>query len=157
MYLPKGKRPKCRIDHCCLVPKLEVGAVMQPPPIHLHGVTQRHYFYGMKFVLQKWGNIIIRSTLSSNGVSRHMILFHILKTWGCYFHYITSRSNSWIRIEMLELVYNMGLLVYFSFVYLLVTTLQTGRSRDRFPMVSLEFLIDIILPAALWPWGGISL
>jgi hypothetical protein len=35
------------------------------------------------------------------------------------------------------------------------TTLQTGRSRDQFPMV-LEFLIDIILPAALWSWGRIS-
>ena len=30
-------------------------------------------------------------------------------------------------------------------------TLQTGRSRVRFSMVSLEFFIDIILPAALWP------
>jgi hypothetical protein len=36
------------------------------------------------------------------------------------------------------------------------TALQTGRSRDRFPMVSLEIFIDIFLPAALWPWGGIS-
>jgi hypothetical protein len=35
------------------------------------------------------------------------------------------------------------------------TALQTGRSRDRFPMVSLEFFIDIILPAALWPWDQV--
>jgi hypothetical protein len=33
------------------------------------------------------------------------------------------------------------------------TALQTARSRVRFPMVSLEFFIDIILPAALWPLG----
>jgi hypothetical protein len=31
----------------------------------------------------------------------------------------------------------------------LSTALQTGWSRDRFPMVSLEFFIDIILSAAL--------
>ena len=33
------------------------------------------------------------------------------------------------------------------------TALQVGKSRVRFPMVSLEFFIDIILPTALWPWS----
>jgi hypothetical protein len=32
-------------------------------------------------------------------------------------------------------------------------TLQTGTSRVRFPMVSLEFFLDIIVSVALWPWG----
>jgi len=35
-------------------------------------------------------------------------------------------------------------------------TLQAGGPRVRFPM-SLEFFIDIILPAALWPWSWHSL
>ena len=33
------------------------------------------------------------------------------------------------------------------------TALQAGRSRVRFPMVSLEFFINVIFPVALWPWG----
>jgi hypothetical protein len=37
------------------------------------------------------------------------------------------------------------------------TTLQTGRSRFRFSMMSWEFFSDIILPVALWPWGRLSL
>jgi hypothetical protein len=37
------------------------------------------------------------------------------------------------------------------------SALQTGRSRDRFPMVSLEVFIDIILSAALRPWGRLTL
>ena len=35
--------------------------------------------------------------------------------------------------------------------------LQTSRSRVRFPMVSLKFFSEIILPVALWPWGQLSL
>ena len=33
------------------------------------------------------------------------------------------------------------------------TALQAGRSRVRFLMVSLQFFIDRILPALLWPEG----
>jgi len=31
------------------------------------------------------------------------------------------------------------------------------KPRVRFPMVSLQFFIDIILPAALWPCDPLSL
>jgi hypothetical protein len=37
------------------------------------------------------------------------------------------------------------------------TALQTGRSRVRFPMLSLDFSIGIILPIALWPCGRLGL
>jgi hypothetical protein len=30
---------------------------------------------------------------------------------------------------------------------------KSEGSRVRFPMVSLEFFFNIILPDALWPWG----
>jgi len=38
-----------------------------------------------------------------------------------------------------------------------MSTLQTSRLRVWFPMVSLEFFSDIILPVAPWPWGQLSL
>jgi len=37
------------------------------------------------------------------------------------------------------------------------TAVQARRSRVRFEKMSLEFFIDIILPAAIWPWGWLKL
>jgi hypothetical protein len=37
------------------------------------------------------------------------------------------------------------------------TMLQAGRPRVLFPMRSLDFSSYLILPAALRPWGGLSL
>jgi hypothetical protein len=35
--------------------------------------------------------------------------------------------------------------------------LEVGRSRVPFPMRSLDFSIDLIIAAALWPWGRLRL
>jgi hypothetical protein len=32
------------------------------------------------------------------------------------------------------------------------TALQSGRSRVRLPMGLVQFVIELFLPAALWPW-----
>jgi hypothetical protein len=37
------------------------------------------------------------------------------------------------------------------------TALQSRRSRVRFPMESLEFFSDLIIPVVLWPWCRFSL
>jgi hypothetical protein len=40
---------------------------------------------------------------------------------------------------------------------ILVRMLQTGRSWVGFPMMLLDFSIDVLLPATLWLWGRLSL
>jgi len=39
----------------------------------------------------------------------------------------------------------------------LLSVVQAGRLRVRFPVAPLEFFIDIFLPAALLPWGRLVL
>jgi len=58
----------------------------------------------------------------------------------------------------MQIIYHNSISLYNIYCYMFRrTTLQTGMSRVRFPMVSLEFYSDIILPVALWPWGRLSL
>ena len=73
-------------------------------------------------------------------VQRIQILLQILKICQCNFY----KKEYWIQISHFR--YYCGGAVGWG------TALQVGRSRVLFPMVSLEFFIDIILLAALWPW-----
>ena len=62
----------------------------------------------------------------------------------CYAHYKDVPRPS-LAIWMLSINTTAG------------TALRTARSRVQFPMMLLEFFIDIIHPAALWPWIRLSL
>ena len=60
------------------------------------------------------------------------------------------------------MLYGENFIIYFSEMHTkhmehaVAQLVEAGRSRVRFPMVSLEFFIDIILLAALWHWGRLS-
>jgi hypothetical protein len=68
-----------------------------------------------------------------------------------------DRTNEIIKVAEKELERYFKLLSGRGGAFGWGTALQTGRSRVRFPMMSLEFFIGVILPVALWPWGRLSL
>jgi len=58
----------------------------------------------------------------------------------------------------LIIIYSLSIIIFRSHFMLCDRCRWTNRKvAGRFPMVPMEFLIDIILPIALWPWGWLSL
>jgi len=78
--------------------------------------------------------------------------FHLLQ-WKRMTEPIPALPNTLLRLALTTsstpFAYNFSLhMVNWS-----TRWLQAGRSLVRFLMVSIKFFIDIILPAASWPWG----
>jgi hypothetical protein len=75
-------------------------------------------------------------------------VFSYNTSWKIIF---TGPRSGWWKLLILTLKGTRGNVVGWG------TKLLIGRSSVRFPMRSLDFSIDLIFPAVLWPWGQLSL
>ena len=96
-------------------------------------------------------HIIYFFTLYQNSIRYIIYLFTLYQNSVSYFIYLFTLYQNYISIYYLFIYWARGGVVGWG------TALQAWRLRVRFPMVSLEFFIRIILPAELWPCGWFNL
>ena len=84
--------------------------------------------------------------------------------WGVIFDSVFYWGWFTVRMKLYLYIWNNIYLIYDFPIRISIwrrscwgNTLRAARSRIRFPMVSMEIFIDIILPAAMWPQGWLNL
>jgi len=91
-----------------------------------------------------WGNLRERDHLGDRGVGGLTVLMWILKKLDIQLRPPDNHSNTATNGRIVQLIKRF------------IHSATSGRARVRFRMLSLEFFIDIILPAALWHWDRLS-
>jgi hypothetical protein len=130
----------------------------------LTGFTRRTVFYRVGYcVLQSWllcstelvtvfyrvGYCVLQRWLlcSTELVTVfYRVGYCVLQRW--LLHYWTIRS---VKITLCAFSQKFWFICNYGTVLCLTTALKVGRSRVRFPIMSLKIFFDIMLPAALWP------
>jgi hypothetical protein len=99
-----------------------------------------------KYILEKWNGAVWTGSATSGyrqvvGSCEHDSEPSVLQTTASY---STNGDESQLRRTWEEFEYRVH-------VCKVGTMLQAGRSEVPFPIRSLDFSVDLILPAALWP------